>query len=150
MLSGTGIMTRAIVSCILPGHFFSTCDRCCKDRRNCLLFDLILSRVDPIDGWFHRRVIPGFCPPRVAVRVFFILSLLNWHPFRPSSVFPLSLLRNSVLCPMPGGNPLLFKRLCPPSCHLRMSGCTVFRLDSFVMIRRIPRCGGVSAAFFKL
>ena len=140
----TGIMNRAIVSRILPGHSLATCDRCCYDHRNCLLFVLILPRVDPIDGLFLRLVIPGFCPSPDVVRGF------NWHPFRPSSVFPISLLRISVLCPMPGGNPLLFKKASSPPRHLRMSGCTVCRLDSFVMFRRIPRCGGVSAAFFKL
>ena len=110
-LSGTGIMTRAIVSRILPVHSLATCDRCCYDHRNCLLFVLIFPRVDPIDGLFHRLVIPGFCPPRVAVREFFIRSLLKLASFSPFICFSslsLSLLRRSVLCPMPGGNPLLF------------------------------------------
>ena len=119
-LSGTGIMTRAIVSRILPGHSLATCDRCWYDHRNCLLFVLILPRVVPIDGLFPRLVIPGFCLSPDIVRGF------NWHPFRPSSVFPISLLRTSVLCPMPGWNPLLFKKAPSPPRHLRMSCCVVF------------------------
>ena len=150
----TGIMNRAIVSRILPGHSLATCDRCYYDHRNCLLFDLIFQRLDPIDGLFHRLVIPAFCPPRVAVREFFIRSLLklaSFPPFICSSSLSLSLCYEDlffVRCLV--GTLSCFRRLRPPPCHLRMSGCTVFRLDSFVMIRRIPRCGGVSAAFFKL
>ena len=80
-------MNRAIVSRIVPGHSLATYDRCCYDHRNCLLFVLILPRVDPIDGLFLRLVIPGFCPPRVVVRVFFIISLLKLAPFSPFICF---------------------------------------------------------------
>ena len=83
----TGIMNRAIVSRILPGHSLATCDRCCYDHRNCLLFVLISPRVDPIDGLFHRLVIPGFCHPRVVVQVFFIISLLKLAHFSPFICF---------------------------------------------------------------
>ena len=119
-LSCTGIMYRAIVSRILPGHSLATCDRCCYDHRNCLLFVLILPRVVPIDGLFPRLVIPGFCLSPDVVRGF------NWHTFCPTSVFPISLLRISVLCPMPDWNSLLFKKAPSPPRHLRMSCCVVF------------------------